>query len=393
MRQYALFALLLIGSIAHAETIAEKLTRIDNEKTALKTAIEAKGQSVTTFETYSEAVASITGSANVPDVLPPGIKEISSISSPSWRIAYTGSFVSMLCVKYLGDGKVVSGGTVGIINSSSNYGETWALASDTLSYTIECIVNCGAGIVLAGAYLNSPETAHLYRSTNFGVSGSWSKISAFSGGKAVSIEYIGSSTVLAGLYDSGKIYRSQDKGMTWDEMLDTPRNAIRSIEYFGDGKAFLVAKDASTVNVLKTEDFGSSFDYIATFTASDSMALSYCGNGKLAIGLNPTGEIYYSSDYGINWNLATDTTETDISSMEYCENGIVYAGTGNNGWILKSINYGATWALDRDTEATKIRDITFCGNHRVLAAGTGDGPSTARIYSSFGGYDDTEKWK
>jgi photosystem II stability/assembly factor-like uncharacterized protein len=109
--------------------------------------------------------------------------------------------------------------------------------------------------------------------------------------------------------------------------------------------------------------------------------------------LNPTGEIYYSSDYGINWNLATDTTETNISSMEYCENGIVYAGTGNNGWILKSINYGATWALDRDTEATKIRDITFCGNHRVLAAGTGDGPSTARIYSSFGGYDDTEKWK
>lgn len=60
MKRYALFAFLLICSIAHAETIAEKLTRIDNEKTAIKSAIEAKGQSVTTFETYSEAVASIS---------------------------------------------------------------------------------------------------------------------------------------------------------------------------------------------------------------------------------------------------------------------------------------------------------------------------------------------
>jgi hypothetical protein len=65
MRRYALLALLLICSVAHAETIAEKLTRIDNEKKALKSAIESKGQSVTTFETYSEAVASITSESGI----------------------------------------------------------------------------------------------------------------------------------------------------------------------------------------------------------------------------------------------------------------------------------------------------------------------------------------
>ena len=58
-----LLALLLICSVAHAETIAAKLTRVDNEKKALKSAIEAKGQTVTTFESYSEAVASITSIA------------------------------------------------------------------------------------------------------------------------------------------------------------------------------------------------------------------------------------------------------------------------------------------------------------------------------------------
>ena len=382
MRRYALIAFLLICSVASAETIAEKLTRIDNEKKALKSAIEAKGQSVTTFETYSEAVASITtGGSTDPDVFPAGLEEdaasttevIASINDTNQRgisaTAYCGNGI-LLAFQWSNPG----------ILRSTNYGVTYSTATTTTGVAdiFYDAAYCGDGIIVAPGSHNSIQS--IYRSTNYGAN--WTRPVTIDSTTTDlrTAEYLGSNTILIGTAGPAEIHRSTDRGATsyTKQFTATGKTSILCIQSLGDGVALASARGDSE-GIYKTEDWGANWEQITTnFNASAVYSLAYCGNGRVLAGTYPKGCIYSSDDYGETWALATDTTEDVIYGLEYCENDIVYAGTTPNGLILKSVNNGASWTVAIDTVGEQVRGLTYIGNNTCfygvsepVAAGNG----------------------
>lgn len=395
MRRYALLALLLICSVAHAETIAEKLTRIDNEKTALKTAIEAKGQSVTTFETYSEAVASITtGGPTVPGAYPAGLQRDSgTVATETWSDGTKLGELRSQSATYCGNGLCLVGTYGGgKIFKSLNFGTTWELSYDSAGDQIQSIAYCGNKVVLATVAEGTK--GYIYRSTNNGLS-NWSKITPEATEQYYhEVVFCGSDTCVLGM-NNGKIYYSTNNGVNWSLASDTVEHSVRTFAAGEDG-VVIAGGAGATAKLFKSEDYGITWSLSHTISAASmTSALAYCGSGTFVAGTNYSdGLIVRSTDNGESWSTVYDTEEVAVHSLEYCENGIVFAGTGANGKIFRSDDYGATWELDTDMTESAIGNITYMGNGAAIATSedASDSGNHAIVYKRIT-HEEKDTWK
>lgn len=393
MKRYLLLFLLLCSSAASAQTIADKLTTVNAIKLGIKSALASKSQTVgDDFSLYDDAVASISEKPE-PETLPAGIEELTATSTVTPASVWTDAADAyILSIAYCGNGVAVAGVyDDGRIIRSTDYGITWSTATDVTGiWAPFAATYCGSNTVLIAG-----NSSLVIRSTNNGVS--WSPSTPFAGEtECRAMKYIGSSTVLAGTGPNGKLWRSLDRGATWDASpVDTSYATVHCITNAGNGVAFasLGGTGATSVSVQKTEDWGVSYTEVSTLAnASQANCLQYLGGNRMIAGTGPDGKLYYSDDLGINWSLASDTTEAGISRAVCCENGLVYIGTTGNGWILRSVDYGHSWSLYYDTARQYITTGEYCGAGIVLlGAGADAGNST--VYRLYGDYLDSDRWR
>jgi photosystem II stability/assembly factor-like uncharacterized protein len=165
------------------------------------------------------------------------------------------------------------------------------------------------------------------------------------------VAFVNDSIYLAGTWKTG-LYRSSNKGASWNRLMDFPSNDIRAIRV-SDSKPKIVYAATTTKGILKSIDLGLTWLQCAHDSLNKSLA---------------------------SWSLELNPSDPSI----------IYLATFGQG-IKRSTDGGSTWSQVLRPEGTiQLFDMTFSTKKpkRMWAVGSGDGIQ-ALYYSKNSG----ETWK
>jgi len=264
----------------------------------------------------------------------------------------------ILCITSLGGGIVLAGthcpvGNAGHWFKSVDYGLTWvdkgAMPSNTAEENVVVLADCNDGVVVAGMAAGKGQVS---RSVNYGDSFAWVKELHVWYNKVLCDAYLGNNIVIVGTNTNWiaapLIFRSLDKGLTWDGgqgVGNFPAGAS-SLLNLGGGVVLCGLSDAT---IARSTDYGASwtpavYDFGGGATKGVSRMLNISG---AVYALLRNGEVWKSTDQGSNWTKVGETGTTQVTDFDYApELDLMFAsvsGIGFSGHIYRSENKGATW--------------------------------------------------
>lgn len=296
---------------------------------------------------------------------------------------------NILSIESLGDGIVLIGthcpvGNAGHWFKSINWGLSWAdkgaMPSDTAEENVLTLVDCNDGIVVAGMGAGKGQIS---RSINYGDSFAWIDELHVWHGKILSGAYLGNDIIIVGTgttwVTAPRIFRSLDKGSTWD--------GGQSVGNFPAGISALLNLGSGVVLSGDSEGLiGRSLNYGATWTsfihdfggAAESVTQLLNISG-VVYALLRKGEVWKSTNQGSNWTLVGSTGTTGVTDFTYVpELDLMFAsasGVGFDGHIYRSENKGQTWTDLGLISVGVIRTLKYIhgASEYILLAGDGGG--------------------
>lgn len=324
--------------------------------------------------------ASLTYKSNINDGyttsgIPVSLKEDIGYT---WVLASDTPEATINCMRYCGNGIVLAGGSSnGLIIRSTDYGAAWSQSLDQLYDTISCIEYCGNGIVLAGANDTFNGVSCIFRSTDYGVT--WDGGTDIFGGpgQIYDIKYCGDGVVSL-FYNSISVYfKSTDYGANW--VPGTIDGGISKSTYCGNGVIL-----GGTSIIYRSDNKGTTWTNVLSLPGNSHLtAIEYCGN-SIAVAVmydssSGDSKIYRSVDNGVAWTLVDDALSIVNECFTNCGNGMFIVGATNGaaGILLRSFDYGENW-IGYAAPITRISSIVHCGNGIVALGSYADG----YVYSS-----------
>ena len=138
--------------------------------------------------------------------------------------------------------------------------------------------------------------------------------------------------------DGGHIYRSVDKGRTWQDMGAISHNALYRLERTGNG---IVVNGWQGV-VYKSIDDGITWNKMQQLTGAALFATEYLGMSVL-LQADQSGNLYRSTNLGYEWDSVTNLVDAadDFVNIGY---GAAYYSTytGKN-QVYVTVNNGKSW--------------------------------------------------
>lgn len=183
---------------------------------------------------------------------------------------------------------------------------------------------------------------------------SWSSISLNSDGSIIS-----ATGDLTNINGDGKIYRSIDSGITWNQTSSPTDNWID----------IACSDDSSKQAAITYNSIYISNDFGITWTDSSQnkqwRTIAMSGNGNV-IAAGASGEqIYISMDTGVTWNPYGPTKKWEEITIN--ADGMYLAAVANNEQIYVSMDYGITWNPYGDTRIYNTISMNSIGN--IIVAG------------------------
>ncbi len=205
----------------------------------------------------------------------------------TWTLAFEDvekEYMSALLALDSSNGIAVCGEKV---YASSNGGSSWALrGSFESSYLISALENMGNGVIIAAGYGGN----NIWRSVNSGES--WTAVKTIEGNESYAkfIKHIGNGIVLLGYAEGqGKIYRSIDYGLTWDDGREIAECQNYHSILVDEGTIYISVGNA----LYKSEDNGATWELkYAKANWSDIMVLGKVANGAI-VSIGYLGHIYW----------------------------------------------------------------------------------------------------
>ena len=174
---------------------------------------------------------------------------------------------------------------------------------------------------------------HIYRSVDKGTT--WQDLGAISENALYRLERAGNDIIVNGW--QGVVYKSTDDGITWNKTQQLSDAALFATEHLG--KSVLLQADQSG-NIFRSTNKGNSWDKIANFpeSADDFINIGY---GAVYYGTYTKNKtVYLTVDYGKTWlhldsvsTVAGDWIDHGIQ-ISTPDSAIVVAGT-NKGFIIR----------------------------------------------------------
>lgn len=263
-------------------------------------------------------------------------------------------------------------------------GDTWEQvilpSPDDVSqawYGIAISRNTGQYQLAVGVNLTLPRKAFVYRSEDYGVT--WTKINIGTNGLPIFLYYWGCGMSSDGAYQyitdgtsagvAGKIWRSNDKGLTWASLISTPLKLWKFISVSPTGQFVLaVANNPGTDGIWYSNNYGLEGSWHAGVKANNSHFGNIAFLGCTIVPNTPliqyacgdTNSVYKSTDGGVHWSpvsslpvsqryniIATSddgmyiTVTTHNSTPHVAGNGLVYT-SNNAGTSFTSAHSGIT---------------------------------------------------
>jgi photosystem II stability/assembly factor-like uncharacterized protein len=150
--------------------------------------------------------------------------------------------------------------------------------------------------------------------------------------------------------DGGHIYRSVDKGITWQDLGAISGNALYRLEKNGDG----IIVNGWEGTVYKSTDDGITWHKMQRLSDAALFATEYMGKSVL-LQADQSGTIFRSTNEGRSWHPVAHFPESadDFINIGY---GAAYYGTYTKSkTVYLTTNYGKTW-LPIDSVSTVAGD-------------------------------------
>ena len=151
--------------------------------------------------------------------------------------------------------------------------------------------------------------------------------------------------IIATTASNGRVLRSTDFGQTWQNITGfTAVTLLVASAYLGSG-IFLVG-NYSSATISRSTDFGLTWSPMYAISGLPGInTLYYLGSGIVLAGSTSTGHIARSLDYGLTWSVVYSPTGlSGIPNFFKVNDSIILAGSGNTGHLLRSIDNGITWS-------------------------------------------------
>jgi len=220
---------------------------------------------------------------------------------------------------------------------------------------------------------NSPNYEnYLYRSVDYG--SNWIQISSYSK-RWKSLAMSGNGLYQTALTENEYIYRSSDKGETWNPVVSAGSNSWVSIAMSNNGQYQTAL--ISGGKIVRSTDYGNTFTQVSSSVADlyyNQIAMSDSGSVQVAVSgqTNGPGSVYLSTDYGstftvINGSGKPITGSPGFASVAVSENGTRITIFAMMDYVYVSTNGGNTFS-----------QVVSVGN-RVNGAMTKDGSFQAFV--------------
>ena len=172
----------------------------------------------------------------------------------------------------------------------------------------------------------------------------------------------------------GGVYRTTDRGETWEATLEHFCIADLAISPLDPALVYAVApRSAINTNLLfHSMDFGATWDTMfVPFYDFDSMpvklSLHPIHQNEMYLGYSGFlgGDLAKSNDGGLTWLQVDlgDYNGTNITDINFDDLSYVYVGTDWVGFLLKSRDDGQTWERIESGQFLEVTRILFAENH------------------------------
>jgi hypothetical protein len=261
---------------------------------------------------------------------------------------YTGSAIQ---VRRTGDNATKDIGFV--------YSSYWGIPRDFDTASLKAFTDAGnvwnTGVAISGAnfyyhkqltngYLlvASYNTNRIHRSTDNGLT--WDAgVLVASGAGIRGITQLANGNVLATGYLDHKVYRSTDNGATWDAgTLIATGAGLSGITQLSNG--VVLAVGALTNFVYRSTDNGATWDAGVLVAAGAGLSgITQLSNGNVLVTGNSSNKIYRSADNGATWDAGTTIAGATLTGITQLASGHVVAVDNAANKIYRSQNNGYTW--------------------------------------------------
>ncbi len=207
--------------------------------------------------------------------------------------------------------------------------------------------------------------------------GTWVSITSAASGDFRDVFFIGDIGWAVG-YESGKVFKTIDKGETWSDVrTDTDYSDIDVVCFTSTTTGFIAENFGgylsapATGKVMRTTDGGATWSLVFDITDAEfqDIAFADANNGWAVSG----SQIFKTTDGGTNWAEQTATT-VGYRKISIIDANNVHISTGphlsNQTVIVKTTNGGTDW-VDVIVSGTTLEflDIDFVSNTQAWASG------------------------
>ncbi|MFN7675231.1 BspA family leucine-rich repeat surface protein [Flavobacterium sp.] len=274
------------------------------------------------------------------------------------------------------------------------YSSYWGLTRDLDTASLLAFTDAGnvwdAGVSISGAnlYYNkqlsngdllvaSYNTNRIHRSTDNGLTWDAGVLVASGAGIRGITQLANGSLVVTGYLDN-KVYRSTDNGATWDAgTLIAAGAGLSGITQLSNGHVLAIG--TLTNIVYHSTDNGATWNAGVLVAAGAGLSgITQLSNGTLLVTGNTSNKIYRSTDNGATWDAGTTIAGASLNGVIQLASGHVVAVDNTANKIYRSTNNGSTWdAGSLVATGAGIIGISQLANGDVIASAT-----NGRIYKS-----------
>jgi hypothetical protein len=267
----------------------------------------------------------------------------------------------------------------GAIYYSSNYGQTWTIAtsSPTGNWGSAAMSNNGKYAVICYTANNLGTPGLSYYSSTYGQT--WTSTAISVNGK-VAMSFSGQYMCITN-HSSGTlgVYVSSNYGLTWTR---TNTNGMYVICMSATGQ--YVYTSPYTGTAYMSSDYGQTWSIMSGIPSLIYLQhISTNASGRyITITTNVNG-FYYSSNYGLTFTKSASSTTAQCMSVAMTSSGqYQVAPQWASSTVYSSKDYGVTWTTT--TGVIYMGSIVMSGNGQYLMGGIGSGPfgNSGIIYRS-----------
>lgn len=172
-----------------------------------------------------------------------------------------------------------------------------------------------------------------------------------------------SGTRLIATGNSGKVFYSDDAGITWTSIMNNSTVWYQDAGKFKTGELILIGQGGLS---LSSQDNGKTWSQYSFGTTQDLYHISAKGDSGYLVGAS--GYLSYFAN-GV-WNVyTTNTTEHLYAAFDLGDNKTAFIG-GTSGLIWKTTLGGISWSVQTTGTLETIRGLYFSDVNKGFAVGT-----------------------